>query len=195
MLEQRSVVIKKTVKDCENEIDQDEPVYLITWSPDPSELPDTDFYLQHNMNVNLLSSYLQCCKSGLFCVESTQRGNPHYHGWYQTDKSKELQRIAIVKTMQRFGPQLKICKANKYRINSYKERGNALYYYKKDALTFDVEPNPITRDSKTTVDYHKLELASFLTNSSAKAKDIGMVLSNQQFYRGFYTDTTGTINY
>lgn len=190
MLEQKSEIIEF----FENTIEEDLELYLITWSPDPKELPDSDFYLQHNMNVDILSSYLKCCHTGLFCVESTQLGNPHYHGWYQVSDSLELHRLAVIKAMQRFGI-VKIAKARTYKIFNWKEQANALYYYKKDLLDamFTMDPNPITKDSVSTVNFDILEMVGFFNKDLRGMPTIKDTMTNRQFYRQFYGDTIGTI--
>lgn len=170
-------------------IDDSVSLYLITWSPDPKEMTDSDFYLQHNLNIELLSDYLKYCSAGCFCVESTQMGNPHYHGWYQVSPSKELCRIATIKTMNRFGI-VKIAEARSYKINNYQERKNALYYYKKDMVDsmLGMTPNPITRDTVTTVHFENMDMVEFFrkTKGFSSMQD---KISDRKFYRDFYGDT------
>lgn len=187
MLEQKTEIIEIE----ESSIENNEDIYLITWSPDVKELPDADFYLQHNFNVEILVDYLKCCKHGVFCVESSQLGNPHYHGWYQIDDTKELQRIVIVKTLQRFGI-VKIQKVkHSYKIFSWSERANALYYYKADLpdAFLKIEPNPITKETCGTVDWSVMDMVGFFNKGvSSKLTD---KISQRKFYRDFYADTIG----
>jgi hypothetical protein len=194
MLEQKTEIdISKgwIIEKNESCIDIDEEVYLITWSPDPIELPDSDFYLQHNVNVKILADYLKFCKTGLFCVESTQMGNPHYHGWYQIDPDKEIMRICLIKTMNRFGI-IKITPARSIKINRYSKHSNALYYYKKDVFgsMATITPNPITRKTVSTVNFEVLPMIDFMSNMN-KRKQIPDRLSDLKFYEEFYKDTIG----
>jgi len=181
----------------ETSIDPNEDLYLITWSPDPKQLPDCDLYVQHSLNVRLLANYLKCCSLGVFVLESTQLGNPHYHGWYQVDDDREIGRIALVKVMKSFGPQLKITKSyGKYKFFNFNTRGNCLAYYKKDLCKyFSVQPNPIFSDSTTTFNDDCLQLINFLSPySPTNKKLIADRLSNERFYREFYSDTVKAIN-
>lgn len=127
-----------SIFEAEENIDDNETLYLITWCPDPSDLPDADFETQHDYNVPILTWFCQSCKTAVFCVESTQKGNPHYHGFYQETEDPDLyeQHNSIVKTMQKFG-MLKITpsKGMYKRHNYWTPHSNCLYYYKKDTLT------------------------------------------------------------
>lgn len=179
----------------EDEIDPDEQLYLITWSPDPEELPHADFITQHTFNVNLLADYLKSCSNGLFCVETTQLGNPHYHGWYQTsdDSKMEYQRIVLVKVLQRFG-QLKITKClGHYRINSYTKQANALYYYKADLFgqMEGVIYNPIDKDTHDNTDWNSYSLFFQSKKKGYKESivDIENKISQRDFYKQFYNDS------
>lgn len=186
MLEQEtpSEVISKE----ENMIDADEKLYLMTYSPNPIDMPDADFKIQHDWNVNLLSEYLEYCACGLFCVESSQMGNPHYHGWYQVCDCNELYRIQKIKVLQRFG-MVKITKARSYKINKYYPKGNALYYYKKDLLDamIDVQPNPITSNTRIQRNYDDEVFRSFL---SCQRKEVISTYAKKQadykYYEEFY---------
>lgn len=134
----------------ESKIDIGLPLYLFTWSPDPKQLPDGPFEIQHRYNVEFLSKFLQSCFSGCICVEATQRGNPHYHGWYQStwNPIKERARIVYVKVMQDQG-LLKITESiGKFKIDSYNRHANCLYYYKKDLLQsmLSTSYNPIYKE-------------------------------------------------
>lgn len=194
MLEQKRVIeISECIEHEESKIVSDQPVYLITWCPDPKELPDADFYLQHNVNAQLLIDYLMQCRCGIFCVESTQIGNPHYHGWYQVRDSSELARVAIIKTMQRFGI-VKIAKAKKIKRFCWSENANALYYYKKDCLDacLNVTPNPITSASFVTVNFDVMDLVGFFSKDKS-CKTIKDKVSDRKFYRDFYSDTISTL--
>lgn len=187
-----NVLIEKSeiIEYNESCINEEEQLYLFTWSPDPDEMPDSDFYVQHQVNVDSLREYLACCSCGLVCVESSQMGNPHYHGWYQIDPSKEGARITIVKVLKRFG-MLKISEARRYRINSYTEQGNCLYYYKKDVYDsmLPTYPNPITNNTMSTMNVVDLDLIGFFAKDRKKHRDIREKISNREFYRSFYTNT------
>lgn len=176
----------------EHRINPDEPVYLITWSPDPKDMPDTNFQSQHRFNVQAIITYLRACSCGVFCVESSQGGNPHYHGWYQIDTARETARIVQVKVLQRFG-LVKITKLlTRPKLNKWYEKGNGLYYYKKDLLDsmLHVSPNPITQTTaiiEDEVDDDKF--AFFLRATGRKTiKQLEERQSNYKFYRDFYTN-------
>lgn len=185
--------------DYEYDIDDLLQLYLITWSPDPAEMPDADFYVQHQTNIGILTDFLKGCYLGIFCVESTQLGNPHYHGWYQdsNDPLKTELRISCIKTMKRFG-QLKIVKARSYRKNSYSKHANCLYYYKKDLfdsmLLFD--PNPIVSTTETTMNFDELRFVDvFGSVVSRKSLKLGeQRVSDLKFYKEFYGDTLAVID-
>lgn len=192
------IAITTKLEKLEYEADYAVPLYLITWSPDPKELPNSDFYLQHNVNVDFLSSYLKCCARGVFCVESTQIGNPHYHGWYQVsnDYIKESARIAIIKSMARFG-NVKITQARTWKPFSWSERSNALYYYKKDLIMVtsgpSFYPNPIYDDTQSTVNWDVLGIVGFFDHRNKIDVTLKDKLSDRKFYRDFYQDTISTI--
>lgn len=182
----RCVPKAEMVKTTEGQINEDNPVYLITWNPDPKELPNSDFNLQHQFNVNILSDYLKSCDCGLFCVESTQLGNPHYHGWYQVSATLEPMRIVHVKVMQRLG-MVKITRAITIRKNTWFERKNGLYYYKKDLLDsmLMTDYNPINEESSETYAWASSMFFTLdLKNSSIQNK-----ISDKQFYLQFYKDS------
>lgn len=180
------------VYSAEFDINDQKQLYLITWSPDPSKLPNCDFENQHLFNVNILSNYLKTCSAGLFCVEATQMGNPHYHGWYQVNEETELGRIALAKTLAAFG-KLKITKSlGHYRINSYSKNGNCLYYYKKDLTTsmLNVKCNPIDKD---TVDDTNWNTHIFFFDVPGKRKsvaDLEAKIVQYKFYEEFYKKST-----
>lgn len=176
----------------EEDIDSSQPLYLITWSPNPSELPNADFTTQHLYFVNLLSGYLKTCYTGLFCVETTQMGNPHYHGWYQVspDPNYEKARIVYTKTLIRFG-NMKITKSKGiYRINSYSTRSNCLGYYKKDLLDpmLWCNPNPITAHSQCNIDWAK-NMLYFVREGKSKIADLEEKINLKEFYLQFYENS------
>jgi len=185
MLEQKTEVIEF----WESSIDDEKKVYLVTWSPDPKELPDCDFYIQHQVNIEILADYLKCCSAGLFCVESTQLGNPHYHGWYQIDDNKELARIALIKTLNRFGIVRITPIKHSYKIFSWSESANALYYYKKDSLDAFLTYPIITSTSTSTLNFNILDSIGFFSRDHKGLTTINDKMSNRQFYRQFYADT------
>lgn len=190
LLETRLIERSWVIEYNESCIDPTEELYLLTWCPDPKELPDSDFYLQHNMNVSLLSDYLKACACGLFCVESTQQGNPHYHGWYQVNPEKEIYRISLIKTLKRFG-DVRIVKSRSHKVNSYNERKNSLYYYKKDLFTsmLAIDPNPITCSTESTVNFEAANFASFFSAGKVRDTTIADKISDRKFYREFYADS------
>lgn len=147
MLEKAEIVYQ-----FEGMINLDDKVYLMTWSPDPKQIPDCDFINQHKWCVPYVHDYLIGCRVGLACVESTQLGNPHYHLWYQTSDDPKLEslRIRWIKVLSRIG-NVKITSARYVKINDYRKTNNALYYYKVDMLDQQLSTpyNPI---------YPKMEL-------------------------------------
>lgn len=178
----------------ENRINPDKDVYLFTWNPDPAELPHADFNHQHLYNVNTLIDYLKSCDTGVICVESTQLGNPHYHGWYQvsSDSSKEAMRIVYIKTLQRFG-MVKISKVKvSYKVDCYYAKANALYYYKKDLLDCmaHVKNNPLTQQSH--YDETDWVLSSFFTLGESRKVEKSVIdkISTRQFCIQFYKDSS-----
>jgi len=179
-------------------IDEDETLYLITWAPDPKELPNCDFITQHLYNVNFLAEYLKFCECGLFCVESTQAGNPHYHGWYQTSDYyvEELARCAIMKVMERLGiVKITKCKGH-YRINSYTAGGNALHYYKADLFgqMQYIPHNPITWQSKDDTNWLSNDFFFLLNKTGRKTTaDIETKICQRDYYREFYSGSLGKI--
>lgn len=176
----------------EEKIDMRHFVYLITWSPDPKELPDCDFHICNQTNIETLARFLKCCKCGLFCLEANMMGNVHYHGWFQIDSKMEPFRLAILKTMERFGPKgLKVTKATHIKINSYSERMNGLYYYKKDAVDAMLiyEDSVIHRDSYSTINWELCDLLGFFDIRGDKRVQAKDRVSTLQYYRKFYEDS------
>ena len=53
-------------------IDDSKPLYLITWSPDPSMMPNCDFEMQHEYNINIIADFCKGCDVALWCVEASQ---------------------------------------------------------------------------------------------------------------------------
>lgn len=140
----------------ETSIDLTKDIYLITWNPDPKLLPNDDFENQHRWCVTQLSFYCKTCDVATFCLESTQKGNPHYHGFYQRsdDPLKEKGRIMMIKKLQFYAPNnnVKIDKIKKcYRINSYLKGQNALYYYKKDIFTYYIYGHSVIDSTTPTI--------------------------------------------
>lgn len=186
-------IVNRAVIIWESELDIDttQPVYLITWSPDPKEMPDCDFDKQHLFNVSAIVTYLKSCSAGVFCVESSQLGHPHYHGWYQVDSSKEVYRIAQIKVLQRFG-LVKITKMKtEPKINKWYEKGNGLYYYKKDLLDsmLTVQCNPITANTpEPSLDFMQDYFVLLTSHSGRKSvKQLEEKVSQYKFYREFYS--------
>lgn len=183
----------------ENMINMKHSVYLITWNPDPKHLPDADFETQNQFYLDWLSSYLKHCYAGLFTVEATQRGNPHYHGWYQTsyDFRDEMERLALIKCMQQRGRVdiAKIQKQHTVRPGQWYEKANALWYYKKDQLDKHLNMEIITSESESSINFSNLDYQFFLSNRSVKGSEtIATMKSDQQFYRDFYRDSLKAFN-
>lgn len=172
----------------ESKIDPEEELYLITWCPDPKEIPDADFYVQHNMNIKLLADYLKTCECGVFCVEPTQEGNPHYHGWYQVAMEYQAERVAMMKTMKRFGI-VDIKKAKHFKVGIYTKQRNALWYYKKELVTFDMSPNPIFSATETTIDFECMDLVNFFAKVKTTKRDIIRTLAERKFYEDYYRNS------
>jgi len=184
------------VMNAEYEIDEGEDLYLTTWAlqndPEKMDMPDADFNTQHHFNVNILSDYLDYCQCGLFCVESTQTGAPHYHGWYQLsrDGKKEAMRICIVKVLQRMG-NLKITKSKgHYKLASWSDKANCLYYYKKDLLERQLYTvrNPITRGMQMNIDWNE-HYSLFTRKGRQSVSDIEDRINLTQFYKEFYKNS------
>lgn len=179
------------IEKIESSIDQDKQLYLFTWSPTPSELPNADFICQHDFALEFVADYLSGCLIGLACVESSQRGNPHYHGWYQVseDSYTEAKRICYVKVLQKYG-LLKITKCKGYyRIGSYTSHANALYYYKKDifgCMSY-VPTNPIRAGMKSTIE--PLPYWFAIEGKRHTVADLENKITNREFYRDFYRDS------
>lgn len=178
--------IATIVYDEENEINTDAAVYLITWNPDPSRLPDSDPIYQHKFNVNILADYLKYCSCGLWVHEFTQAGAPHYHGWYQIDTSMELGRVAMIKTLQKLG-LVKITKVkHSYKINNYSRHANALGYYKKESFDKPIPYNPITKDTYDDTIW-QTKLFFWIDISGRKSiNDLMDTISNKRYYTKFY---------
>lgn len=175
----------------EMKIDDTKPLYLITWAPNPALLPNADFEMQHDYNVNILADFCKTCDTALFCVESSQLGNPHYHGFYQptNDRLCEKIRIAIVKTLQEFG-LLKIDKSKGMykRICYWTSHANCLYYYKKDVLDscFGIPNNPVNKKSKTITNFADYAYMFKQPGVKATSKEILQQMTLRDHYRQFY---------
>jgi len=173
----------------EEKINLNKTVYLITWSPDPSKLPDADPSYQHLFNVNLLIDYLKYCDCGIFTHEFTQIGNPHYHGWYQVDPTLENGRVSIVKVLLKFG-NLKITSVRdntKIKINNYSNSHSPLWYYKKETFDKIIPKNPITK--YTSPDDTNWSTKLFFFVDIVGKKRVGELLdhiSNKKYYTEFY---------
>lgn len=166
-------------------------ICLITFSPDPnpSQMIDAPFDIQHKTFVNLLADYLKYCRAGVFCLEPTQNGNPHYHGWYVPYHNEmELGRVQMIKTIKRFG-NVKIQHGVRFwRFNCYDEYRNALYYYKKDlALFYEVPFSVIVKDSYDNTDW--TQQFFYTTRLNGKKMDFQMAeekISQINQLRDFY---------
>lgn len=174
------------IREEERRINNEQPVYLMTWSPDPAELPNADVNIQHKYNINFLADYLKSCACGLLCVEINQKGSPHYHGWYQIDEDKTVIRSAHIKTIQRFG-LLKITKCRKFKTNVYSEKGNGLYYYKKEVGSYlSMSDAVITKDSMDDTNWNN----SLFFTQEIKDRLIADKISDRKYYLQFYADST-----
>lgn len=175
-------------------IDPGQDLYLITWCPDPEHLPNSDFNIQHQFCMDTLSKYLEACEVGLFCVETTQLGRPHYHGWYQIAPDKrDLVRIIHAKVMSETG-LLKITKSKgHYKIHSWNNKANCLYYYKKDLIQsmLTIETNPITKNMRSNIDWNSMVYSSFfhIKGKRQSIADLEDKLNLHKFYEQFYTNS------
>lgn len=179
--------------DEEDKIDPDDKLYLITFNPnpDPSEMPDVDFETQHEATLELMTNFLYFCRCGLFCVETTQQGFPHYHGWYQSyDDERERGRIIAAKVMKRFGLVKITPSIGKYRPGKYSEHANCLYYYKADVFGQMrwIEQNPISKDTKSRVDINDINIF-FHIKGRKSWNDLHEKMVQRDYYRKFYYDT------
>lgn len=180
-----------TVFEYESLIDLGEQLYLFTWCPNPAELPEASFHIQHLWAYPLVSDFLRMCKCGLACVETTQLGRPHYHGWYQLTRESlyEKMRIAIAKTLQRLG-LLKITPSKGHiKINSWVQHANCLYYYKKDLIETQLETqfNPITPVYQKPYDFAHLGSLWVRDGKRQTVADIEEKISLKEFYKDFYS--------
>lgn len=186
------------VYDYETRIDRTKDLYLFTWSPDPAQLPNCMFSMQHEYLLGIVADFLKGCHLGLACVEATQLGNPHYHGWYQLsdDPIKEGLRIACVKTMQKFSNTktgVKITKSKgHYKRYRYTNHHNCLYYYKKDLIQAQLmtQPNPITWSTVSNVNFKNYTHFFAIEGDRQTVADLHDKVSLRQFYMDFYKDST-----
>lgn len=172
----------------EYSIDDSQPLYLITWCPDEKKLPDADFYLQHNVNVKLLADYLSSCERGVWCVEATQKGVPHYHGWYQVSAERDKLRIAIMKTMLVFGLVDIKPMTRAYRPFSFTAKNNCLHYYKKGICDYLTSPQIIFCDTVSTVNFDVMDIVEFFGKRREGLTVRGHVMETKDA-RDFYEDT------
>lgn len=186
---EQSEIIERT-EAC---IDPEKKLYLFTWSPDPSQLPNADFHCQHDFAMELVAKFLCGCNIGIACVESSQLGNPHYHGWYQVseDSNKELMRICYSKVLTQYGI-LKITKSKGcFRLNSYTKAGNCLYYYKKDLFgsMAMVSCNPVVAGMISKIDPNPWWFD--IPGKKYTVADLENKISNRKFYEEFYRNSGG----
>jgi len=178
----------------ESDIDPDQQLYLFTFNPDPSELPDADFQCQHEFAMMFVVDFLRGCRTGLACVETTQLGNPHYHGWYQLsdDPSMEMRRIVAVKVMQKYAPKgIRITKATTYRVNSYTNHANCLYYYKKDIFgpMLHVDHALITKHTVCDIDWEQRAWWFDIPGKKTSSTELIKKMSDKKFYEEFYRNS------
>lgn len=185
---QRLSEVAWIITSYESEIDKSANLYLMTWSPDPKELPDCDFYNQHIYCHPYIQAYLQGCKAGLACVEATQLGNPHYHLWYQTYKDeREQARIRWIKVMSRIGI-VKIVKGKHFKVDKWYQKGNCLHYYKKDAVGPQLFTlyNPIGSSTPTPpIDYtdYTMFFAKGKQTAQKIIEKVSQVKQLEEFYK------------
>lgn len=175
------------IYNAEMSIDPESKVYLMTWSPDPKQSPDCALSLQHEFHVNALIDYLNFCKSGIFCLENSQLGEPHYHGWYQVDETNEAGRVVMIKVLQKFG-KVKIAKCLEYKINNFKKHRNGLWYYKKDVFDaqLGIKLNPVTKNTPRA-DIDNSDFAYFMRIEGRKTSRVMQEkASAYKYYREFY---------
>lgn len=173
----------------EEQIDMAQPVYMITWCPSPSQLPDCSFEKQHYYNVNSLADFLKYCECGAFCLEEFQKGDPHYHGWYQIDPSKRMGRITMIKLLQRFGRVeiRKVLDTTHIKINNYSPKGNVLWYYKKQLAEMASIPHAvIDYTSQCNIDH--VEYSNFFERFMDRktVAYLADVEANRRYYRQYY---------
>lgn len=182
------------IGDTEYQIDVDHTLYLFTWSPDPSRLPDAEFEIQHEFCKDLIIDFLKGMQIGCACVESTQLGNPHYHGWYQLSNDSLTDRIrrCMVKTLQQLG-LLKITRSKgHYKANYWSDWHNCLFYYKKDLLDamLSVPSNPITEWTEKSTITWQANLEWFRPKLGRHSiDDLRERISIADYYRDFYNNT------
>lgn len=144
------VTASEQIEFQESCIIKDQKLNLITWTPDPKQMPDCSFIIQHQFCAQYVVSYLQGCSCGIICVEATEAGNPHYHGWYQTSDNFEQEqfRIRWMKVLRNAGNVKTTAAFDKKAIliNTWYQKGNVLYYYKKELVGcgLHIPFNPIT---------------------------------------------------
>lgn len=188
-VEARIAEVADIVYEEEHKIDDNDKVYLMTWAPDPKFLPDCDFINQHIFLVPYVKSYLEFCKNGLACVESTQLGNPHYHLWYQTrDDPLEMGRIRWIKVLSRIGLVKINSKVRYYRKNSWSAHRNALHYYKADSINQQLNTpyNPVSKTSAMPdIDYSDYSwfFASGKKTSGAIREKVSQIKDLEEFYK------------
>lgn len=172
----------------ESQIDSTQKLYGITWCPDPKQLPDSSFDIQHDFNVELLSNFLKGCLCGLFCVEATQNGVPHYHGWYQVtdDPILERYRLTEVKTLKRFG-RWEPKEIKHHKIGCFTSKGNGLWYYKKEYLFAqrNIMNNPIHSRSEP-VNNWGLSGTVFFATDIGNRSHVYEIMRNRDYAFEFY---------
>lgn len=174
------------IYEAESLLTDDDEVILITWSPNPKDLPDADFRYQHLFNVNLLSDFLKVVKKGCFCVEATLDGNPHYHGWYVKNPDSEKLRLVFISTFKKVG-NLKQTKCRSIRTLRYSSPRNGLYYYKKELASYACYPHSVILS--TTRDDTDWNYKNFFDKSATGTVNVTDKITDRQFYLQFYADS------
>lgn len=186
---ERIAEVAEIIAEQESQIDDADKVYLLTVTPLRDSLPDMDFINQHIYFVPYIISYLQFCKCGAACVESTQSGVPHYHMWYQTtDDTRELARIRWIKILQRIANVKIATDVRYYRKNKWYSKDNALFYYKEDSLGQQLFTpyNPIYATMQgPTIDYsdYSMFFATGKLTSQKVIEKASQVKQLEEFYK------------
>lgn len=186
--------IGEIIENHESHINPDQKLHLFTFSPDPNELPDADFQCQHEFAMMFVVDFLRGCRVGLACVEANINGRPHYHGWFQTsdDANVEMRRIVAVKLMQKYAPRgLKFTEGKRFRVNSYTQHGNCLYYYKKDVFgpMMNVIHNVITRYTVCDIDWEQRAWWFDMPGNKTTSTELIKKMSDRKYFEDFYRNS------
>lgn len=111
------------------------PLFLFTWTPCPKKLPfKYDMVKNYKYHIKFFFSQWQRPMHRFAIVpEFNLNGNIHYHGWFQLCDTAKWYK-SVLPQMKRSG-YVKVNKSQAYRVNSYEQEGNSLYYYKKEVAS------------------------------------------------------------